>query len=72
MEEPKIIAVRNGKTREFTRKMWDLIGTDKYGWVPVEQTTPPPVPKEVAQTVGNIADILSNTPAPATSKRKKK
>jgi len=46
MEEPKIIAERGGKIREFTRKAWDLMGTDKYGWVPVESMAPP-VPKEV-------------------------
>lgn len=68
MEEPKIIAVKNGKIREFTRKMWDLIGTDKYGWVPVEQTAPPPVPKEVAQAAQpSVVDTIK-TPA----KRKKK
>jgi len=80
MEEPKIIAVRGGKIREFTRKAWDLIGTDKYGWVPVESMAPP-VPKEVVgippvTIVGRTLEV-NEPPAPTLviakpSKRKKK
>lgn len=43
----KLFCERNGVTQWFTRKSWDLLGTNKLGWVevPVE----PPTPKEVAQ-----------------------
>lgn len=44
-----IKAERNGMVREFTRKQWDIIGTDKHGWVEIAQA--PPVPKEVAHAV---------------------
>jgi len=80
MEEPKIIAVRGGKIREFTRKAWDLIGTDKYGWVPVESMAPP-VPKEVVGippiTILSGALEVNEPPAPTLviakqSKRNKK
>lgn len=50
MEEPKITAIRNGVKQEFTRKMWDLMGTDKYGWELLEKAVPP-VPKEVEAAI---------------------
>jgi hypothetical protein len=41
-----IHAERNGIRQSFTRKSWDVLGTDKLGWVELAPT-PPPVPKEV-------------------------
>lgn len=29
----KLLAERNGHQRYFTEKQWDVLGTDKYGWV---------------------------------------
>ena len=80
MEEPKITAIRNGVAREFTRKMWDLMGTDKYGWELLEKAVPQ-TPKEVAGLTAAQAfkDVLAESPTPAPtpgtnkqSKRKKK
>ena len=82
MEEPKITAIRNGATREFTRKMWDLMGTDKYGWELAEKAVPQ-TPKEVAGltvvrpgegiTLSNNSDPKPTTPGTnKQSKRKKK
>ena len=79
MEESKITAIRNGVTREFTRKMWDLMGTDKYGWELAEKAMPQ-TPKEVAglpaaQALKDVlaeAPIQANTPgANKQSKRKR-
>ena len=41
-----LIAEKNGMTKQFTRKQWDNLGTDKYGWELVPET-----PKEVAPLV---------------------
>lgn len=71
MEEPKITAIRNGVKQEFTRKMWDLMGTDKYGWELLEKAVPQ-IPKEVAKahtlTVADSEDrgILSFNKEPQT------
>ena len=43
-----LTATRNGVSRTFTRRMWDIMGTDKYGWV-----LEPEVPKEVAELVAD-------------------
>ncbi len=29
----KLLAERNGHQRYFTEKQWEVLGTDKYGWV---------------------------------------
>jgi len=41
-----IYAEKDGAKQRFTRKSWDVLGTDKLGWVEVAPA-PPPVPKEV-------------------------
>lgn len=41
-------AKRNGLEKKFTRKQWDNLGTDKYGWELVPET-----PKEVAPLIGS-------------------
>ncbi len=38
-----IIAWKNGVRKVWTRKQWDILGTDKYGWV-----EEPELPKEVS------------------------
>ena len=43
-ESNTVTAVKNGKTRIFTRSLWDIIGTDKYGWVEIVEP-----PSEVLQ-----------------------
>lgn len=49
MEEYSILtAKRNGLEKKFTRKQWDNLGTDKYGWELVPET-----PKEVAPLIGS-------------------
>lgn len=77
MEEPKITAIRNGVKQEFTRKMWDLMGTDKYGWELAEKAVPQ-TPKEVAGLTAAQAfkDVLAEAPAqsptPGTNKQSKR
>lgn len=56
-----VTAERNGKRRTFTRKVWDLIGTDKYGWVEVEPG-PPPTPKEVEEALTRETAVPSEKP----------
>jgi len=29
----KLLAERNGHQRYFTKTQWEVLGTDKYGWV---------------------------------------
>ncbi len=41
-----VIAWRNGIRKVFTARQWDILGTDKYGWVAEPET-----PKEVAGDV---------------------
>lgn len=39
-----VIAWRNGIRKVFTARQWDILGTDKYGWVAEPET-----PKEVVR-----------------------
>jgi hypothetical protein len=55
-----IYAEKNGIRQRFTRKSWDVLGTDKLGWVEVEPT-PPPVPKEV-EPVLTRQSVQTETP----------
>lgn len=41
-----VTAYRGNVTRQFTRRNWDILGTDTYGWQLV-----PEVPKEVAAAI---------------------
>jgi len=41
-----VTAYRNGKQQRFTRRSWEVMGTDKYGWALV-----PDAPKEVSRLV---------------------
>ena len=52
-----VLAVKNGMERKFTRRQWDIMGTDKYGWEVV-----PTVPKEVADKVAKLegSPVLTN------------
>ena len=29
----KLLAEKNGRRRYFTKTQWEVLGTDKYGWV---------------------------------------
>ena len=42
-ESEVLTAQRNGLTQTFTRRQWEIMGTDKYGWELIPET-----PKEVA------------------------
>lgn len=37
---------RNGVEKVWSRKQWDTLGSDKYGWEPI-----PDIPKEVAEKI---------------------
>lgn len=43
----RILCERNNVRQWFTRRSWDLLGTNKLGWVEVQ--VEPPTPKEVVQ-----------------------
>jgi hypothetical protein len=60
-------AEKNGMRQRFTRKSWDLLGTNKLGWVEVAPT-PPPVPKEVETSLTR----QSAQPTPQPKKRGRK
>jgi len=51
-----VTAYRGDQTKRFTRRSWDVMGTDKYGWSLV-----PEVPKEVAEIV-NAEDVSAKEP----------
>ena len=46
MTEELITTYKNGQEKVWTRRQWEILGSDKHGWVVVPQT-----PKEVAQVV---------------------
>lgn len=56
-------AWKNGICQHFTRRQWEVLGTDKYGWV-----LEPAVPKEVAA----IAAAAPTAPVPTEKKTRKK
>jgi hypothetical protein len=71
-----VTAYRNGKQQRFTRRSWEVMGTDKYGWALV-----PDAPKEVSRLVTfttstspQPAQVIEQTfpqSTPAPKKRKK-
>ncbi len=53
----EVIAWRNGIRKVFTAKQWDILGTDKYGWVAEPET-----PKEVVgmqSAGGNVEELTT-------------
>ena len=46
-----VTAHRNGQTREFTRRVWDMMGEGHCGWELIPQ-----VPKEVAAVVAQRSE----------------
>lgn len=46
-----ITAYKGNLTQTFTRKSWDILGSDKYGW-----TLIPEPPKEIAALVSSAQD----------------
>lgn len=76
----RILCERNGIRQYFTRRSWDVLGTDKLGWVevPVE----PPTPKEVVPIArqplgrnsmpGNGEQMEADAPQPTTRKPRKR
>lgn len=53
-----IIAWKNGVRKVWTRKQWDILGTDKYGWV-----EEPELPKEVAVAIEAGAPLTTTNTA---------
>lgn len=74
-----VTAYKGNITQQFTRTSWEVMGTDKYGWVLV-----PEVPKEVAnipaplivsaENVDNVTEAAETLPAiqPAKTRKSKK
>lgn len=46
-----ITAYKGNLTQVFTRKSWEILGSDKYGWELI-----PEAPKEIALLVSNAKD----------------
>lgn len=64
----RLLCERNGVEQWFTRKSWDLLGTNKLGWVEVQ--VEPPTPKEVQQPTRET--IAEEAPKSTTRKPRKK
>lgn len=64
----RILCEKNGIRQYFTRRSWEVLGTDKLGWVevPVE----PPTPKEVQQPTRQTTE--AEAPQTTTRKPRKK
>lgn len=60
----EVITWKNGVRKVWTRKQWDILGTDKYGWV-----EEPELPKEVAAAIEPGAHLT--TPNTAIRKKRK-
>lgn len=64
----RILCERNGIRQYFTRRSWDVLGTDKLGWV--EVAVEPPTPREVQQPTR--VSMEADAPQPTTRKTRKK
>lgn len=71
----KITAHRDGQTREFTPKQWDVMGIGHCGWSAVPDT-----PKEVVHTMtqtiergpGSTMIVTTTEPLPAKPYKKRR
>ena len=48
----RITATRDGQTRQFTRKQWEVMGIGKCGWL-----EEPAIPKEVVYTLREVVTV---------------
>ena len=55
-----VTAYKGHLTKRFTRKSWNIMGTDKYGWALV-----PEVPKEVLHKTETSQTVVVDYPEPA-------
>jgi hypothetical protein len=73
----KLLAEKNGHRRYFTEKQWDVLGTDKYGWVLVpaevahdvttaKLSTEPPI-----AIIGSVSQAQAPLQTPKPKRRKK-
>lgn len=64
-----VTAYKGSVTQQFTRRSWDVMGTDKCGWAIV-----PDVPKEILTSANSVAgdELVGLPPAQHRGRFKKK
>ncbi len=69
----KLLAEKNGHQRYFTEKQWEVLGTDKYGWVlvPAEVVYEPTKAVLSAEPPITIIGSASQMQTPKPRRRKK-
>lgn len=65
----KIIAEKNGYREHFTQTQWEMMGTDKMGWVVVPEEVA--APKVVAEPPAFASTPQSEIPEPRKRKPRK-